>query len=100
MATYNELLSLFNHNDLKNRIIVACIVAANTIRKEDAGTTNHANRLLWARDAFANPTQQASQMLMALLAENKAATVAAITSVSDADLQTLVDAAVNVFAAG
>ena len=98
MATYQELLSLFNETALKNKITVAVIVAAEAIRTEDPATTNHANRLTWAKAAFENPTSQASKMLMALLAANKDATVSAITSVTDANLQAQVDAAVDVFA--
>ena len=100
MATYTELRGLFNSSDLKNRASVACIVAAETIRGEDGGVTNHANRLLWAKQAFGNPNTAADKMLMALLAANKSAEVAAIEGVSDADLQTKVDAAVDLFADG
>ena len=45
MATYAELMTLFNYNPLANKIVVACIVAAEAIRSEDPATTNHANRL-------------------------------------------------------
>ena len=79
MATYDELRALFSENQLQNRIQVACIVAAETIRGEDAGTENHANRLVWARRAFENPEGISKQMLMALLAANKDGTVVAIT---------------------
>lgn len=100
MATYIELRGLFSNNDLLNRVEVATIVAAEAIRTEDAGTTNHVNRLAWAKKTFANPNGVRNEMLMALLAANKDATVASITSVTDAALQTLVNAAVNVFADG
>jgi hypothetical protein len=100
MATYAELRSLFNHDATRNLIEVAIIVAAEKIRTEDAGTANHANRLLWAKAAFANPTGTAQQMLMALLATNRALTVPQITGATDAAIQTAVDAAINVFADG
>ena len=100
MATYLELRGLFADGTLKNRIEVACIVAAEGIRTEDEGTNNHANRLVWAKAAFTNPNVIRERMLMALLAANKDATVDTIQSVSDAALQTLVDAAVDLFADG
>ena len=100
MATYTELRQLFADNDLRNRVQVACIVAAETIRSEDAGTTNHANRLVWAKSAFNNPTAVCDAMLMALLAVNKAQTVEMIQGVEDTTLQSQVDAAVDVFADG
>ena len=100
MATYTELRNLFNNSELKNRVSVACIVAAETIRGEDTATTNHANRLLWAKQAFKNPNGVSSEMLMALLAANKDAEVAAIEGATDAVIQTKVDAAVDLFADG
>ena len=70
MATYDELRGLFSENQLQNRIQVACIVAAETIRNEDPGVTNHANRLIWAKAAFENPEGISKKMLMALLAKS------------------------------
>jgi len=98
MATYAELRQLFGQGDLLNKTEVACLVAAATIRAEDAGTTNHANRLTWAVSVFSSPRPMAERMLMAVLAANKAATVQAILGVTDEALQTLVDGTVNIFA--
>jgi len=100
MATYIELRGLYGNGDLENKVEVACIVAAESIRNEDAGTTNHANRLVWAKSAFSNPNTVAVQMLMALLAANKDLTVAQIEGASDAAIQTAVDNAVDIFADG
>lgn len=100
MATYNELFSLRANDDLRNRIAVACVVQAETIRTEDDGTANHANRLLWAKQVFADPIGEAARMLWAILAQNKALTVAQITAATDAQIQTAVGNAVNVFATG
>lgn len=100
MATYIELRQIFGNGDLLNRIEVACIVAASTIQSEDAGTANHANRVLWAASVFSGSRPWAEKMLMALLAANKAASVQDITGATDATLQTLVDATVNLFATG
>jgi len=100
MATYIELRQLYNHGDLTNRIEVACIIAAETIRTEDAATANHINRLAWAKQTFSSTRRAAEQMLMALLAANRTLTTAQLTSVSDEDLQTAVDNAVDIFADG
>ena len=100
MALYKDLRGLFDHNEMKLRVEVACIVAAEAIRTEDAGTDNHANRLLWAQKAFNNPSAVRDDMLMALIAANKTADVAAIIAADDATMQTKVDAAVDVFADG
>ncbi len=100
MATYTELRGLFANNLLKNRIEVACLVAAEAIRVEDGGTVNNANRLIWAKAAFNNPTAKAAPMLKRLLAANKDSTVENIQAVIDSALQVLVDAAVDLFADG
>ena len=100
MAAYTELYDLFNDSALRNKVTVACLVAAETIRNEDGATENHANRLLWAKQAWQSPKSVGEQMLMATLAGNKDLTVQQITGASDAAIQTKVDAAVNVFADG
>lgn len=100
MATYTELFELRGNSTLRNRVAVAMIVAAETIRNEDGGTANHANRLLWAKEVFQGRLPQANDMLTAVVAANKDATVAQIASATDAALQANVDAAVDVFATG
>jgi len=100
MATYTELRQLYSSDDLKNKIGVACIVAAEAIRNEPPATENHANRLLWAKRAFQSPGSIREHMLMTLLAANKDLTVSQITGASDAAIQAKVDAAVNLFADG
>ena len=100
MATYLELRQLFGNGDLLNKIEVACIVAADTIRNEDPGTANHTNRLVWAASCFQNTRPVAEKMLMAILATNKTSSAAAIEGASDELLQTNVDATVDLFATG
>jgi len=100
MATYSELRSLFGYSELRNKIDVACIVAANAIQEEDPGTANHTERMEWARQAFMNPRATSERMMMAVLAANKSQTVANIQGATDAAIQTQVDAAVNLFALG
>ena len=95
MATYTELYGIRSDSALRNRVTVGCIVAAEAVRNESDQTVNHANRLIWAALVFANPEHEAERMLWAILAQNNAATVAAITGASDATLQTAVNAAVN-----
>ncbi len=100
MATYLELYSLQSDDALRNKIRVAVTIAAETIQTEDVGTANHANRALWAAEAFANPIQEADRMRWAVLASNKDNATAAILGATDAQIQTAVDAAVDLFAIG
>lgn len=99
MATYAELLTIANTNDaLKQKIQVACIVACDLIRAEPDVTVNHAARLSWARTTLQDPGRAAAQMVWAVLAQNRAASAAAITAANDATVQSAVDAAVNLLA--
>ena len=100
MATYTELFNLRRDDGLRGRIASAIAIQADTIRTEAGATTNHANRLTWAKLAFQNPEARADEMMWALLAANKASTVAQIQSASDSTLQTAVAAAVDIFATG
>lgn len=98
MATYKELFDLRNHSELRNRVAVAVTIAARKVMLEAPDTGNHANRMAWARTAFASPGGQADAFLAACLAANAAATTGQITGATDEALQMAVDAAVNVIA--
>lgn len=100
MATYAELLTLSENPDLFAKVRVACWVAADTVRAEADTVPNHANRVIWAKSVFENPDRVATNMMCAVLAQNRAASVATIQAASDALVQTAVDAAINVFAQG
>ena len=99
MATYAELLTIANTNDaFKQKVQVACVVACDVIRAEDAGIPNHAARMSWARQTLQNPSAAAVQMVWAVLAQNRTFTVAQITGADDATVQTAVNSAVNLLA--
>lgn len=100
MASYTELHETQSNNALQNKVRVACVIAADTIRSEDVGIGNHANRLLWAAAVLTNPASEAKRMMWALLAANKDTDVAQIVDATDAQIQTAVDAAIILFATG
>ena len=100
MATYLELVEASANGPLRQKISVACVVAAEAIRVEDALTANHAARLNWAKAVYKSPGDAADQMMWPVLAQNKAATLVQITGASDASIQTAVDAAIGVFTGG
>ena len=100
MATYGELYSLWHESALKNKVTVAVIVAAETIQGEDPVTPNHANRLVWARQAFEVTVDIANTMFRVILAVNKDASKEAILNATDVSIQVAIDAAVDTFATG
>lgn len=100
MATYAELLEASGNTTLNQKMRVAVIIAADTIRTEADTVPNHDNRLIWAKAVYADPVREAQRMLWSVLAQNKTATLSAITGASDAVVQTNVDNSVNMFATG
>lgn len=98
MATYAELLQASSNDGLRQKVRVACIIAAEGVRTESDQTANHAARLLWAKQVFENPEREGERMLWAVLAQNVAQNLASILGASDAAVQTAVNSAVNVFA--
>ena len=98
MATYAELLTASANDALNNKLRVAVVVAAEVVRTELTSVANHAARMTWAKAVFADPDREAKRMLWAVLAQNKDATLAAITGASDATVQTAVNNAIDVFA--
>jgi hypothetical protein len=105
MATYEELFDLQRNQQLLDKITVAIIVSTNTIFEGgDAGApwdgANHANRVIWAREAAINPRRMAEVFMANVLALNKAMTEAQIIGASDAAIQSNIDASVDSFADG
>lgn len=98
MATYAELYELGSNASLRNKLTVAALVAAQAVMVEAGSVENHAKRMLWAAQVFADPNGMGQKMLMAALAANAAMSVAQITSASDAALLSTVQAAINLFA--
>lgn len=98
MATYAELLQAEQDPTLHNKIRVAVVIAAEMVRTEDVAVTDHTKRLAWAKNVYANPDSEVGRMKRAVLAQNQAATLAAIVGASDATVQAAVNNAINVFA--
>jgi hypothetical protein len=100
MATYDELLLAAGNTALLNHVRVAVFVSATNIMTEAPATTNHTNRLLWAKTVFNDPAAAGLKMMWPVLAQNKTATLAQITGADDATVQTAVNNAIDVFANG
>lgn len=98
MAAYTALVPLAQNDTLKLQIKLAISVSAFNITNESAATTNHSNRLAWAKSALADPDSMVDRVIWYVLAANNTATVAQITTATDATVQSAVDAAVNLFA--
>lgn len=101
MATFAELNQEgTTDGTLFTKVKVACFIAASAITAESGATTNHANRLVWAKQVYLNPENEARRMLWAVLAANQANTVSQIQNATDAQVLTAVQSNVDVFANG
>lgn len=88
---------------LKAKFIGACLKAAYAISNEDAGTTNHANRLTWA-NAILNGTvaeveAKAMQHLRYAIASN-ATLQSAGEAATDNDVEYIIASQIDTFATG
>lgn len=96
MATYTELRQQFSNDTLRNRVSVACVIAANAAL---SGTPTPAQQK-FAEAVFTNPDAIGEKVLMSVLAANSSATVAQINAVTDAQIQTSVNSIIpNIVAA-
>lgn len=81
----------------QRKLKIAILKAAQFVRNEGGGVSNHANRLLWANAALANPPRSSLQnmadlMLLDALADPAAANVDAT---ADASLDSIVAALIG-----
>ena len=98
MATYDELYGLATDTSLIRKVTTAVAVQADVIRAESGGTSNHANRMLWAKAAYEKPGEKAAQMMWAILAANRASSQSQILAASDATILSSVATFVDLFA--
>lgn len=99
MATLLELYNLrYSSSNLKNRLTSAIADAAQDVLNEDAGTTNHAQRVVWAKAALADAQGMAEKMMWGLVGN---ATVASSGEASsDNDILFVVASLIDTYAAG
>lgn len=100
MATLAERFEIRNDTSFLNRITAAVAEQADVVRLESDQVANHANRLVWAKQAFTNPEAVAKTMLWGIISANRAFTAAQITGAADSALVGAVADLVNVYATG
>jgi len=100
MATLTELRNLRSDVSMLQQVEAAVMVTADTIFNESDTTTNHANRLVWAKQALENPQSKTQAVWNAVLGANKSIPVATILASSANTIQAAVDIAIDIFADG
>lgn len=95
---YNTLIADVGNHILWRQAFVGVLKAATDIRNEDAGTANHANRLVWAIATEQDPAESVRAMKYRIM-EN-ATIAAAPTAASDNDVQFVINSLIDSFATG
>lgn len=90
MASYTELFALRTNDDLRNRVAVATVKAAQGLLDATPTTAD----AVFAARVFQNPTAFADRVLWSVLAANSSLTVVQIEGASDAAIQSAVNAVV------
>lgn len=98
MATYAQIASLRESGNIQSRVKVAVVKAAVDILAEDVGTTNHANRVIWAKAALADCAPKVEQMLWHIALN--ASIQSSGEGCSDNDLQFVVNGMIDTYATG
>lgn len=98
MALIDIYKAIYENTDFEKRVSAACFIAARDILVEDAGTANHANRIIWATAAQKNCKAMGGVMVVDVL---KNGTIAAdVAGASDNDIQFVVNSLVDTYATG
>ena len=97
MATLAEIANLAQDESFISRIAAAVGKAATDVINEDPGTTNHANRLLWAKGAMAN-IDSVTPAYAWTIVQNATIQTAGVEA-TDNDIQFVVNSNVNSWAA-
>lgn len=96
MPTYLELYDLRFSDEMKKRIAVAIAIAAQNILAEDGQTTNHANRVIWAKEALRDAQLMTEKIMWQILANPTVATKG--LSSNDDELQFTVNSLIDTVA--
>lgn len=103
MATLTEIAQIYEleSGPLFSRWRAACLLRASLILDEDAGTTNHANRLIWAGEVLggADLDTKAREMNRRGIATNATYQTKKDTA-TDSEIEYIVSEQVNTFATG
>lgn len=91
-----DVYNLTENAEFKGRIAAAVAKAAYDILNEDAGTTYHAERVVWAKEAMSDPYGVADVIVWTVV-QNATIQGSGINS-TDNDIQFVVNSNVNNFA--
>mgnify|MGYP005817878897 CR=1 FL=1 len=95
MATYEKIYDEWETESLKKQIVVSVMIASRAVVLEPDTTPNHAARLGWAKQALLDPFMMAQKMSVAVITDTKIQS----GKFTDADVQAIINASIDIFAA-
>lgn len=93
--TYLTRFDLINNGQFRNRLQMALWIAASDVLKEAANTTNHSNRLEWAKDALQHVSDATEMQAVAVRATTNASIGANGNDSTDGDIQFVVNSLID-----
>jgi|SRR5215471_2228822 len=93
--TYDESAQLANDTTFRGRVKMACLHFAQYISGEAPNVPAHNTRFRWAQQTYQAPDQMAGQIISAVVMD--AQVVADGSAITDANLQTAVEMAIQNF---
>lgn len=97
MATLSGIYDLrYNELGLRKRVVAAIAAASQDILNEDDTTSNHENRVIWARNSLNNAHNAAEEMMWGVVGNASIQTNG--NSSSDNDIQFVVNSLIDTFA--
>lgn len=87
MATYTELRGAFGNDALRNRVVMATVIAAYGL----LATAPDAADRAWISAVFASPETEGRKAFMGILAANAGLSIINIEEATDAAIQTQVE---------
>ncbi len=87
MAAYEDLRKAFSNDELRNRVVMATIIAAYGL----LATAPDAADRAWLSAVFSNPDAEGKKVFMGILAANAGLSITNISQATDAAIQTQVE---------
>ena len=92
MTLFDIYQAAFTESELFQRILGACVVASADIHEESPGTSNHANRVIWAQALLEDALTVARELFWSALRDPViVAAIAEGAALSDNQIQNKVD---------
>ena len=93
--TYQVIGAAADDDAFKQRVKGYLGIAGASVFSESVGTTNHANRLIWAEAVLADPSLWASRLSVLVAGQHVAGSASTLATLTDTNIQTAVDGLIN-----